>query len=623
MKINITCQHVNPTFVYAKDELMRCLTLMDKSLEFSEDGDVIALGICDGDAGVDSIKISVKNGTGTICGANECALLIASYRFLRELGCAWTCPGEGGEHIPRRAVTRELLNVSVDEAPSYKHRGICIEGAVSEEHVRQMIEFIPRVGMNSYFFQFFRPSVFFQRWYNHEGNTYIGEEEKRLLSAEEIDGIHERLAGEIARRGLYRHAVGHGWTCVPFGVEGEGWNKIPDEALPEGYIDITALLNGKRQSFGGVPLNTNLCYSNPAVQQRISDAVVDYIKENRTVDVLHLWLADGSNNNCECDGCKDTRPSDYYVQLLNLIDEKLTKEGLNTKIVFLIYVDLLWAPEKYTLKNPERFIIMFAPITRTYSKTIAESVSESKGALVKPYVRNRLEFPKSVAENLSYLDEWRKSFRGEGFIFDYHLMWDHTNDPGYMQISRTLFEDMKGLDKIGLDGMISCQLSRVSFPTGLPVYAMAKALWDKNADFDDVADEYFNIEFGEAAKDTQRYLSRLSELFDPVYLRDEKPARSAESCKGFSEIPLLIEKFKEEHPELSEDNESIAWKTLAIHAEAMKLLSKLLVRRALGEERTEVYKELSEFLGSKEEYINQRIDLWNYVTLFLDRLSKD
>ena len=83
--------------------------------------------------------------------------------------------------------------------------------------------------------------------------------------------------------------------------------------------------------------------------------------------------------------------------------------------------------------------------------------------------------------------------------------------------------DMCDLDLLGLDGMISCQLSRSALPTALPIYGMARALWDKNADFDAVADEYFTAEYGPLAADVRAYLTALSDTFDPRVLRNETP----------------------------------------------------------------------------------------------------
>ncbi len=595
---------------YAAEELFRCLSAMDDTLSEGEGGLSLSLALIEGDPELDTVRIAVKDGVGEIGATNEGALLIAVYRFLYMLGCRWTHPGVGGEHIPKRALSLGDVNVSVSETPSRRHRGVCIEGACSEEDVKEMIEFLPRVGMNSYFIQFFRPTVFFARWYEHWHNdALLGREE---VTPERIDAIQDRVVAEIRRRGLRHHAVGHGWTCVPFGVSGDGWHKLDCDKLPKEYLDITAELDGVRRPWYDVPLNTNLCYSRPEVRTQMARSVADYCAEHPSVSVLHLWLADGTNNNCECESCRDTRPSDYYVMLLNEVDAELKARGIDTKVVFLAYVDLLWAPEREVIKNPDRFLIMFAPISRTYSSTYREGVAEIDRVEKRPFVRNKLIFPKGVGENVAYFRDWQSAFSGSGFVFDYHLMWDHGRDAGYMDISRTLFADMKDLDLLGLDGMISCQLSRSAFPIALPIYGMARALWDKNADFDAVADEYFEAEFGEKGAAVRAYLEEITRLCDPVYVRGEKPAISEEARKNYASIPALVEAFLAKHPEITEESEYEPYRVLAVHAEVMKRLALLGEGRAIGEKRYEVAEEIRNYLRPREMLIRNRLDLWNY-----------
>ena len=121
--------------------------------------------------------------------------------------------------------------------------------------------------------------------------------------------------------------------------------------------------------------------------------------------------------------------------------------------------------------------------------------------------------PKTVAENAACLSRWQKEqLSGDSFDFDYHLMWDHYLDPGYYECARILHKDMANLYKIGLGGMVSCQVQRAAFPTGLPMYAMAKALWDRESTFEDICEEYFKAAFGEDGKAVEEYLSTLSVL---------------------------------------------------------------------------------------------------------------
>ena len=616
---------------FAAEELFRYLSAIDPTLAEGEGGMEITLAIGEGDPSSDAIDIEITNGRGSISAVNEGALLIAVYRFLYEIGCRWTHPGEGGESLPRRDFTASPVTVSVHEVPSYQHRGVCIEGALSEENAVEMIDFLPKVGMNSYFIQFFRPSVFFRRWYEHWQNYTLPRVD---LSDADIDGIRDRLLDEIRRRGLRYHAVGHGWTCVPFGVPGDTWNPTPDEEAnyPAEYLEICAEVDGERKPWKGVTLNTNLCYSRPDVRTAIANAVADYCEKTPDVRALHLWLADGSNNQCECEACAAARPSDYYVMLLNEVDEVLTARGLDTKVVFLTYVDLLWAPEHEVIKNPDRFLLMFAPVSRTYSKTIRESLVEEKDYVTAPYVRNKLAFPRPIGQNATHLREWQKTFPGSGFLFDYHLMWDHARDLGYMTVARTLFEDMKCLDLLGLDGMISCQLSRSAFPTGLPIYGMARALWDKNADFDAVADEYFAAEFGEKAAAVRAYLTEISKRLDPVYLRFEtleptferyeKAQADPKMAASAATVPALVDAFVAANAEMTAPPTE-PWRALAVHAEYTRRLSRLVAARAAEdmEAAREIAKETHEYLATHEMDVQARMDIWNTMCVAVHRLK--
>lgn len=530
----------------------------------------------------DAIYINVSGGAGIITGTNDRAVLIAVYRYLRELGCAFLRPGKDGDVIPR--CVPESQPVYLRETPSYRHRAVCIEGAVSYEHVADMIDWLPKVGMNGYYIQFAKPHQFFRRWYSHAGNPNMEEEPITDL---ELDGMHDQLRADIAKRGLLHHAVGHSWTCEPFGVPGNGWNITTTEP-PESIAACLAKVNGKRDWWGGIPLNTNLCYSNPAVRSTITTAITQYCEEHKEVDYLHFWLADASNNHCECDRCKEL-PADYYIMMLNELDEKLTAKGIDTKVVFLIYVDLLWAPKRETIKNPDRFTLMFAPITRTYSSSFTVSDEEVNAVEVPAYEKNKLTMPRSVAENVAHLRKWQEAFKGDSFDFDYHMMWDHYNDPGSIAVSRGMNEDMKNLAKLGLNGMNSCQVQRAFFPTSLCMLTMAETLWNKDTKFADMVRSYFSKAFGADGSKVWRYLNTLSERFDPVYQRGESPVVDMAKARIFSDIPAYINSFLPViHRNIANVENSAtvkkSWEFLLYHAQACVLFAEACEFRAAGQQ---------------------------------------
>lgn len=162
MNININILTPGQTASFAKEELLRCLALMDPTVTEGKGGLCLTLSAGD-DRKTDTVKIAVTAGKGEIAGSNPVSLLIAAYRFLYELGCRFTLPGKDGEHIPEKTLLPDEITVNVTETASYRHRGVCMEGAVSEENVFDMIDFLPKVGMNSYYVQFRLPRDFFRR----------------------------------------------------------------------------------------------------------------------------------------------------------------------------------------------------------------------------------------------------------------------------------------------------------------------------------------------------------------------------------------------------------------------------------------------------------------------------
>lgn len=530
----------------------------------------------------DGISICIQGHSGYITGTNSRSVLIAVYRFLRELGCAFIRPGSDGEVIPKRRL--EEVSVSVFEAASYRHRGVCIEGAVSAEHVLRNIDWLPKVGMNAFFNQFQIPFTFYDRWYSHKHNPLFQEQAFTLKDAE---GIMNASIDEIKRRGLLYHATGHGWTCEPFGIEGSSWD-VKEYEVPEETKPYLALVNGKRELWGGIPLNTNLCYSSEYVRKVMAKSVADYCLKYPQVDVLHVWLADEANNHCECEMCIDKRPADLYVELLNCIDAVLTERKIDTKIVFLIYFDLLWEPLEAKINNPERFILMFAPITRTYTKSLADAEAFDDKKLL-PYVKNKISFPENVSENLQRLFKWQEHFEGDSFIYDYHYMWDHFLDPGYYEMAKILFSDMKHLDKYSIGGMISCQNQRVFFPTGLGMAAMSEVLWNKKVEFEDVAEKYFQEAFGSDGEAVMEYLSTLSMLFNPPYLRGECAVINEQSAEKYAQIPVVVAQFaKQIHSQLAKQKSELepaqrkSWEYLLPHGELCKMLAKTFGYLAQG-----------------------------------------
>jgi hypothetical protein len=558
----------------------------------------------------DAIYIDINNGGGIIAGDNPRAVLLAVYQFLTEAGCRWLRPGEYGEYIPLIDVAG--LNIHVIEKASYRHRAICIEGAVSYENLAEMIDWAPKVGFNGFFIQFREAFTFFDRWYSHRNNPT---KKKGSFSLETARKYVRLAVKEIKKRGLIYHAVGHGWTSEALGVPGLGWDPGTFTLKPE-LTQYLAEVNMKREFWQGVPLNTNLCYSNIEVRTLIVGNIISYLCEHPQVDLLHFWLADAGNNHCECEACRALLPSDYYVRMLNELDEHLTREGLDTKIVFLIYFDLLWPPAVERIKNPGRFILMFAPITRSYSEPFIDATTIPTLPI---YQRNALEFPTSVGENIAHLRQWQAIFNGDSFSYDYHLWREHYTDPSSYKIAKIINQDIKNLKTIGLNGFVSCQVQRVFFPTGLPMYVLGKTLWNDQLEFDTLAKDYLEHAFGKDGKRVEKYLAALSGLFDPPYIRGEKPRINSRAAIEFASIQGVIDDFR---PIIQENIftqklpcQAKSWEFLREHAWFATSLGQVLEKLATDNQdaASALWSELKEQLGLVEDRIQEVFDLYEFV----------
>ncbi len=486
-------------------------------------------------------------------GLNQRSVLFAVYAYLESLGCRWVRAGADGETLPQN-VPVPLHGYDVTERPSYRYRGICIEGSLSLEHGLDTIAYMAKKRFNTYFIQFQDAYQFWTRWYdrNHD---------EPRLPVETAAAYTDQLIEEIQRRGLILQMVGHGWTNECLGVRGLGWIQTT-EALPPEKQALLAEVNGVRDWWGGIPLNTELCLSNPAAFDTLVNYIVDYAAERPEIELLHVWMSDGQNNRCECAGCAVKRPSDWYVDVLNALDEQMTERGITTRIVFLVYVDLLWEPVESAIKSPDRFVLMFAPISRSYRSAMLDAPATDEQPV--EFQLNHNQFPKSPAVNLQYLQDWRRVFSGDGFTYDYHLLWKHSMvEPTGLYIAEVLHKDVADTEHIGLQGMVNCQVQRYFFPTGLAMEVSGRTLWDKTLSFDAVKEEYFTAAFGAAGTEVQALLEELSAALDHPALFDP----SLRPASAYQRQLALVAPMLQQARGLAEEQMS-AWCETAPHLAA-------------------------------------------------------
>jgi len=566
----------------------------------------------------DIIYIDMKGEEGIIAGTNPIATLIAVYRYLKACGCRWLFPGKDGEWIP---IIESLPDVQYRKLADYRYRGQCNEGGEYEEDMMAAIEFTPKIGMNSFMLEFLCPRGYYDRYYQHQGSTC---RETEPVTYDTVLQWKRECEAEIALRGLHFHDMGHGWTAEPFGLNSsKGWDsgdgKEPAEV--ENAREYLAEVKGHRGLIQNAPLVTNVCMSNPKVRSIMAKAVADHAERTTNVDFLHVWLSDGNNVHCECAECRKKTPTDWYIQLMNEIDDELVARNLNTHIVFISYFDTIWAPLTERLKNQNRFTMLFAPVHRTYEETYEKDADPSA---VVPFKLNQNEPPKGMAKYLGFLEEWQKVFQGDAFCYEYHFWRHQTYDLSGLYLAELLSHDVKGLKLHQLKGFIEDGSQRSAFPNGLPFYVYAETLFDREASFEELRDDYFKFAYGEDWQLALNYLEVIKENLPFGYLSG---ARSTDAEKGLYYNPNMVEKFAlakkaaeeflpvaKAHRIQEKRATCVAWKLLAFEAEIIPYYADILSKVCTGkrEEVQNLAKELQDLLSYREYEFEKWFDLSLY-----------
>lgn len=567
----------------------------------------------------DAIHVDVRDSQGVIAGSNPRSVLFAAYRFLEACGCRWIRPGKDGDHVPARPV-HDLTARLADKA-AYRFRGNNNCGTYSLDQILDKIAWAPKVGLNTFFSEFLLPRFLYNGYYSRK---YPSLREPEPRSDEEIRAYHELTVREIKRRGMWYHAAGHGWTGLVVGgpeSESDHGSKL---LVAPGKEHFLALVGGKRVNHG--PTFTDLCYGNPEVQRILVRCVADYAASHPEVDYLHVWQDDSMNRTCECPLCRDTRVADWYLTILNQLDAELSRRKISTKIVFLIYQDLIWGPEKERFVNPDRFVMMYAPISRRYS---APYYVGTKDVQLPPYRLNHNDRPVDEETGAGFLRAWQRAFRGDSFVFDYHMTWHHYLDPGYYGFTEVMAEDICRLPKMGMDGFVSCQVLRSSYPHGFPMDLHARLLWNPSRKVDDVAREYFAGAFGDDGELARRYMAKLSDLFAPLYLdRDslfgKDAAAKQTALSKLAQVPQAVADFRPviaRRLSAGAASQQQSWKYLSLHADLVLHLAAGLRAKAEGnaKQANEAWKQAIQQVAEQELETDPVLDIHWFTSTYQGR----
>ena len=617
----------NPTVDFAAEELKKYLRMMmprcgEIEISYTPDAkDGFRLGLMS-DFGLDTseakditlddiIHIDTDENGGIIAGSNPRSVLLAVYRYLTINGCRWLFPGIDGEFIPVKNIEPTKYHKMAD----CRYRGQCNEGAEAQHLMMEEIDFTPKIGMNIFMIEFEIPKAYYDRYYNHSSNTANREPEP--VTAETVLQWKRQCEAEISKRGLQFHDMGHGWTAEPFKISSTcGWDSTKEE-IDEEKKQYLAMLNGKRDVYRGVPLCTSFCMSNPKARTIVANYIVDYAKLATNVDYLHVWLSDDRNNICECEECQKKSPSDWYMMLMNEVDELLTKNNLATRIVFICYYDTMWAPTTVELKNPDRFSLLVAAITRDYTKSVEKNLDSSKIQLTE-YKLNKNDLPSDVNQYIVHAQNWMKHCNVNSLVYEYHYWWPQYRDFGIFGAAKILHEDIKGYKSNGCNGLIEDGSQRSFFPNGFSFFVYASTLFDTSADFESLKEDYFKNAYGDDYKEVIAFFEKLGKTVDFKYLTSREIHNGPIPNENLKLIPAIVDEFTpfvKAHRNMPYRAQTIAYKLLDRYLEYLKGVSAAFVTYSEGN-TVEAVEQYTEFMNSFGKY-ELEIERW-YDQVMLD-----
>lgn len=560
----------------------------------------------------DIVHIDTQADGGILAGSNPRSVLFAVYRFLKLNGCRFLFPGIDGEHIPRKTIQPQKYHKLAD----HQLRGHSIEGDPSLEQVLSYIDWHAKEELNC--FGCYGIFNYMRRYYKHRLNNENREPE--YMDDEVAENQWRALFEcETLKRGLLLYSGDHGLLARALGlkVEDRFLYKRGEKEFPRELLPYLAQLNGERKLFKNDFFYTNLCMSNPEVRQRMINAMIQRILEKPHVDNASLSLADGSHNHCECEKCRTKRPSDWLVVTLNELDEELTRRGIDKKIGFSFYVDMMFAPSVEKIKNPDRFRMTFCPITRTYNASIA-----SFDGLPEPiaYKRNAWTVPKTMEEIYSLLKAWKTALPGPFSVFEYHFWIHQYRDPGLMSISRRVYEDVISYKNTNMNGCMQDGSNKSFFPHGFHGHIYAEALRNRDCDYDAELADYFWHLYGDDWKLVKDYLDRITEAFNHKYMSGELSAdrtRDAlynpQRLQPLSEVKTLTEKMREvigAHMLMPTRPQTVAWRILLRHTEYCEGLAKVMMEKCQGndEAAAELLKQFFRDFGKHDYELERWLD---------------
>lgn len=406
--------------------------------------------------GAEAFALETVGDRLALVGNSPRAVVYAVYHFLEtHLGCRWYTPDPEEEVIPRRSRddVRALIarGIAEVEEPDFSIRmrrylvydlgkaGTPLADTVMADLPR-IVAWMAKLRMN-----------ILQYALDHSWDPYTNWPGFRAVIP------------ELRKRGLEAGAGGH---CMHMFMGATEFREHPD---------WRPFYDGARRDHG------QFCTNNPEAVEHYIGGLVRFLKENPEVTYFAPWPND-TGGWCACPDCAGTPSHDRYMQLGNLIFERLKRDAPQVRFTHFAYGSHADPP---TQVSPLPGMTM---TLCTWGRDLAV-----------PF-----EDPRTGERFQGLLGNWRAICERTGGSLVLHEKYCRHLGLGLRLMPLPVMaEDLRFLREQGLAGLELPSAYMGWWPKSLNWYAIARLMWDADTDVDGLVRDFFEQFYGPAAGETR------------------------------------------------------------------------------------------------------------------------
>ncbi|MGB7160468.1 MAG: DUF4838 domain-containing protein [Tepidisphaeraceae bacterium] len=406
----------------------------------------------------DDFSIHIYGDVLVVHGASGRGLLFGTYQLLDALGCRFLAPQYdhykgAAEVIPqaRMLTIKEWPNLWI--SPKLTYRKLYIEEGIShdERNLRQMIEWMPKVGYNV---------LVCPLDYGNKGRV-------------KWDNWREALTPELQKRGITIEVGGHGYENF-LNAETDGGKHFAEH--PEWFGADEKGTRRKAKHFV-------FCTSNADAVAFVTTNFLAYVEKRPEIQIFDFWPPDGARW-CACDGCaKLGDPPERQAKLVSHVWREVAKVRPDLKMEAIAYSKLIEPPK--TEKIDKNVLIDFCPIAQNFEFTIDDPAGHGM---------REDGTPRANKQYFDALRAWRERFEGPISIYSYYRRYAWDSLP--LVLPWHMKHEMGWYASVPTQGISTYSEPGDWFAYELNHYVLPALAWDRDQDVDALVDKFCQARYG-------------------------------------------------------------------------------------------------------------------------------